>query len=221
LVKGAEMKSIDALKIGVIVTLLWTGNVVAELANGKVFNWTDNEGVMHYGDRVPPEFASTGHIVLNKHGIEIRRVDAEKTEEEKAELRRLAELRAEQLKARNRALLRDKVLLSTYLSIEEIEALRDRRIELVAGQIHVTQIYLDNLREKLLKLEKEAQRFHPYSTNPDAPMIDQKLARELSNTLDSILLYEQNLARSRREQDQLASKFAADIGRFRQLNSFN
>jgi uncharacterized Ntn-hydrolase superfamily protein len=215
------MKSIDALIIGAVATLLWTGTAIAQSANGKVFQWEDTEGVMHYGDRVPPEYASTGHIILNKQGVEVDRVAAERTKEEIAAARRLAELRAEQLKARNQALLRDKVLLSTYLSIEEIEALRDRRIELVAGQIRVTQIYLDNLRERLLKLEKEAQRFHPYSTNPDAPMIDQKLARELSDTLDSILLYEQNLARSRQEQDQLASKFAADIGRFRQLNTLN
>ena len=105
-------------------------------------------------------------------------------------------LLAEQRKARDAALLRDKVLLSTYLSVEEIEALRDRRIELVAGQIRVTQIYLDNLRNKLLKLEKEAQRFSPYSSDPDARPIDEKLARELSDTLDSIMLYEQNLSRS-------------------------
>ena len=213
------MKSIDALIIGAVATLLWTGTAIAQSANGKVFQWEDTEGVMHYGDRVPPEYASTGHIILNKQGVEVDRVAAERTEEELAAARRLAELRAEQLKARDKALLRDKVLLSTYLSIEEIEALRDRRIELVAGQIRVTQIYLDNLRERLLKLEKEAQRFHPYSTNPDAPMIDQKLARELSDTLDSILLYEQNLARSLQEQDQLASKFAADIDRFRELNT--
>ena len=74
---------------------------------------------------------------------------------------------------------------------------------------------------KLLGLEREAQRFHPYSTNPDAPPIDQRLARELSNTLDSILLYEQNLARLNGEQDQLASKFAADIERFAKLTSLN
>jgi hypothetical protein len=212
------MKSIDALKIVILATLLWTGSGMAGSSSARVFRWTDDEGVMHYGDRVPPEFASTGHVILNKHGVEVNHVDGEKTEAEKAEARRRADLLAEQLKARNESLLRDKVLLSTYLSIEEIEALRDRRIELVAGQIRVTQIYLDNLRDKLLKLEKEAQRFHPYSTNPDAPMIDQKLARELSDTLDSILLYEQNLARSMQEQNQLASKFAADIDRFKQLN---
>jgi len=215
------MKPEFVIQLTAVVLLSWCSSALAGKHNGKVFHWTDNDGVMHYGDRVPPEFASTGHVLLNEHGIEVDRVAAEKTIEEKAAAKRQAELLVEQLKARDQALLRDKVLLSTYLSIEEIEALRDRRIELVSGQSRVTQIYLDNLRKKLLGLEKDAQRFHPYSTNPDAPPIDQRLARELSNTLDSILLYEQNLARLRQEQNQLASKFSADITRFEKLTTLN
>jgi hypothetical protein len=216
-----KMKPEYVIQLAAVVLLSWSSSVLAERDKETVYHWTDDDGVMHYGDRVPPEFASTGHVLLNEHGIEVGRVDAEKTVEEKAAARRQADLLTEKRKARDQALLRDKVLLSTYLSIEEIEDLRDRRIELVAGQSRVTQIYLDNLRKKLLGLEREAQRFHPYSTNPDAPPIDQKLARELSNTLDSILLYEQNLARLRQEQDQLASKFAADITRFDKLTSLN
>ena len=185
----------------------------------SVFRWEDENGVMHYGDRVPPEHADRGHDVLNEQGVTVDSVEGVKTPEQKAEEQRREELLAQQRKARDAALLRDKVLLSTYLSVEEIEALRDRRIELVAGQIRVTQIYLDNLRQKLLKLEKEAQRFAPYSSDPDARPIDEKLARELSDTLDSIMLYEQNLARSRREQNQLMAKFDADIDRFRELHS--
>ena len=118
-------------------------------------------------------------------------------------------------------MLRDRVLLSTYLSVEEIEALRDRRMELVDGQMRVIQIYLDNLREKLIKLEKESQRFSPYSSDPNARPIDEKLARELSDTLDSIMLYDKNLAKTRAEQDMLVSKFAADITRFEDLHSVN
>ncbi|MCP4000719.1 MAG: hypothetical protein GY727_07400 [Gammaproteobacteria bacterium] len=194
---------------------------MADNKESEVYHWIDNEGVMYYGDRVPPRFAATGHIVLTEQGIEINRIDREKTAEEKAVQQRLAQLLAENNKVRDAAILRDKVLLSTYLSINEIEALRDRRTELVAGQIRITQIYLDNLREKLLKLEKEAQHFRPYSTKQNTRPIDEKLARELSNTLNSIMLYEQNLARSILEQNQLMAKFSSDIDRFKELHTLN
>ncbi len=213
------MKPGKTLQLITFVTLLWGTTAVADNKDSVVYHWIDSEGIMYYGDRVPPEFASTGHIILNEQGIEIDRIDGEKTAEEKAEQKRRAELLAEQRKVRDATLLRDKVLLSTYLSIDEIEALRDRRMELVAGQIRVTQIYLDNLREKLLKLEKEAHRFSPYSIKSNARPIDEKLARELSDTLDSIMLYEQNLGRSRREQNQLMAKFSADIDRFEELHT--
>ena len=209
------------IQIAVAGTLIWGGAAAAKDPEETVYRWEDQNGKTHYGDRIPPEFASNEHSVLNEQGVEVERFAGAKTAAELAEEKRRADLLAEQRKARDAALLRDKVLLSTYLSVEEIEALRDRRIELVAGQIRVTQIYLDNLRNKLLKLEKEAQRFSPYSSDPDARPIDEKLARELSQTLDSIMLYEQNLARSHREQKQLMAKFDSDINRFKELRSLN
>jgi hypothetical protein len=215
------MKPGTTLQLLAVATLLWAGVVMADKQDAPVYRWVDDDGSLHYGDRVPPEFASIGHDLLNDQGIEIGHVEGEKTAEEKAEAARRAELLAEQLKVRDAKLLRDKVLLSTYLSVEEIEALRDRRMELVAGQIHVTQLYLDNLRAKLIKLEKEAKRFSPYSINSKARPIDEKLSRELSDTLDSIMLYEQNMARSRGEQTQLMAKFSSDIDRFRQLHRLN
>ena len=216
-----KLHRIRKLAVVAALPVLLASGVSSAMEKERVYHWTDTEGHMHYGDRVPPEYAATGHKVLNEQGVEVDAVAGEKTAEQKAAEQRRADLMREQRKAREAALLRDKVLLSTYLSVEEIEALRDRRIELVAGQIRVTQIYLDNLREKLLKLEKEAQYFSPYSTNPDAPTIDEKLARELSDTLDSIMLYEQNLARSIEEQTQLQAKFAADIDRFKELTHLN
>jgi hypothetical protein len=70
------------------------------------------------------------------------------------------------------------------------------------------------LREKIVKLDKEAQRYSPYSAKPGAKPIDEKLARELSDTLSSILLYEKNMSKSMAEQRQVKKKFAADIRRF-------
>ena len=133
----------------------------------------------------------------------------------------MAAIEAEKKRELEAAALRDRVLLRTYLAVDEIEALRDRRVELLADQIRVTEIYLDNLRNKLAKLQKDAQRYSPYNPDESAPPIDEKLARELADTLDSILRYEQNLNMSRSVRIQLVAKFDGDILRFRQLKSLN
>ena len=196
---------------------LMTGTAIAADDDTRVYRWKDGSGASHYGDYVPPEYAGSAHSVLNEHGVEVEAVAGALTDEERAEYEKRIRLEAEAAEALRTAAIRDKVLLSTYLSVNEIEALRDRRIELLSGQIRITQKYLDNLREKLLKLEREAQRYSPYSANPDARPIDEKLARELSETLNSILLYEKNLANSKEEQKQVQLKFAADITRFMEL----
>ena len=113
-----------------------------------------------------------------------------------------AEKRASDEREASRAAAeRDAVLLSTYLSVDEIEALRNRRIELIQGQISLTENYLHSLTEKLQKLQTEAGAFKPYSQDPDAEPIDAALAQELSDTLDSIALYEKTLTGHARTAD--------------------
>ena len=51
----------------------------------KVYEWVDEQGVTHYGDRIPPEYASQEHRVINGHGIEIEHTDAQKTPEQLAD----------------------------------------------------------------------------------------------------------------------------------------
>lgn len=199
-----------------LVGVLAAGVVAAEV-DKRVYRWKDQAGNTHYGDRVPAEFADNGHAVLNEYGIEIKTVTGKMNADELAAMRAETDARAQARAKVAERELRDKVLLSTYLSVEEIEALRDRRVELLDGQIRLTQRYLDNLRAKIVKLEKESQQYSPYSATPGAKPIDEKLARELSDTLNSILLYEKNMAKSREEQRQTKKKFAADISRFNEL----
>ena len=116
---------------------------------------------------------------------------------------------------------RDNVLLSTYLSVEEIKDLRNRRRELLDGQIKVTELYLNNLRSKVTKLQKDASRFQPYNPDPNAPPIPDRLAKELSNSLKSILVYEQTLIDTRDKKEKLVAKFDSDIDRFQHLQSQN
>jgi Domain of unknown function (DUF4124) len=193
----------------------------APASQSKTYRWVDDQGVVHFGDHIPAEYADTERSVLNSQGIIVARVPGQKSPEEKAEEARAQAKLEEEKRLHEESITRDRVLLSTYLSVEEIEELRDRRLELVDGQMRVTQLYLDNLRKNLLKLERESQRFSPYSKDPNAKPIDEKLARELSDTLDSIALYEQNLEKSATEQAQLTAKFDSDITRFQELKSSN
>jgi hypothetical protein len=183
----------------------------------RLYRWVDDKGVVHYGDSVPPEFANRDRSILNQRGIAVGFEEGEVTPEEQAELaRREAGAQAAQL-ARAEATQRDNMLLATYLSVADIEDLRDRRLELLESQIKVTELYLANLRKKLLALQEEASYYKPYTAAEGAPQIPENLALDLSRTLGSINLYEKTLARTREDQRMLKAAFEKDITRFREL----
>jgi hypothetical protein len=185
----------------------------------KTYRWVDKDGVVHFGDSVPPEYATSEKQVLNDYGVPVSTEGGARSAEQVAAEKAAAKKAAQERQNAILAARRDQVLLDTYLSVEEIEALRDRRIELIDTQIKVTENYLQGLRDILQKLQQEAAGFKPYSPDPQAPPIDQRLAKELSTTMDSIMLYEKNLADTRNRKADVLGQFTADISRFKELKA--
>jgi hypothetical protein len=184
---------------------------------GKLYQWTDDKGVVHYGDSVPPEYAKADRNVLNNQGVHVGFEQGELTPEQRAEKARLA-AEAEQAKhQREQIARRDKMLLETYISVSDIEDLRNRRLELLEGQIKVTELYLANLRKRLLTLQDEASNYKPYTARENAPQIPENLATDISRTAGSINLYEQTLSHTRSTQETVRNSFDDDIRRFKQL----
>jgi len=201
--------------------LLLSGAASVHAGDGQLYRWVDQDGVVHFGDSIPPEYAKNERHVVNEYGVTVNTLPAQMNEEQLAEKRRLEAMAEAEQKRAVELEQRDSILLDTYLSIDEIEALRNRRKELLDGQIRVTEIYLANLREKLKRLQTDASQFQPYNSDPSAPPIHDWLAKELSNTLNSILVYEKTLDDTRVQQTEIVAKFEADIDRFRHLKGMN
>lgn len=185
----------------------------------KLYRWVDTNGVVHYSDSVPPEQASRDRTLMNKEGVKVGFEQGEITAEERAEMDRQKAAIEEQQRAKAEVQRRDRMLLETYLTVADIEDLRDRRLELLESQIKVTEAYLGNLRKKLETLQKEASRFKPYATDENAPNIPESLATDISRTTASIANYEQTLERTRSDQQNLRASFDDDIARFKQLKN--
>jgi hypothetical protein len=186
---------------------------------GKLYRWVDEKGEVHYSDSIPPEQAARDRTLMNNQGVKVGFEQGEITAEERAEIdRRKAESDAEE-RAKADVQRRDRMLLETYLSVADIEELRDRRLELLESQIKVTEAYLGNLRKKLEGLQKEASRFKPYATAENAPNIPENLSTEIAHTTASIANYEQTLTRTRVDQQSLRASFDDDIARFKQLKN--
>lgn len=199
----------------IICLVLVLGPVQAAWAaeEQKLYRWVDENGVTHYGDSVPPEYADADKQILNEHGITLGIVSGKKTPEELAEERRQQELE----KQRELQRRQDRALLATYLSVEEIIMHRDRRVELFQAQARVTELYLRNLERRVENLQEVASRYRPYSDDPDAEMIDPALSADIADTRETIERHRRNLQRFKEDEKQIVASFNHDIDRFKSL----
>ena len=179
--------------------------------------WRDDNGVQHCGDAVSAEDSRFDRDILNDQGVRIRSEQGEITPEERAEMERIAQEEARRLQAEEAARQYDRMLLDAYLSVEAIEDLRDRRLEIYEGQVTITEIMLENLHKKLDGLRRDAQRFAPYSDREDAPPIPDNLSLDIDRTESSIAVREAALDQIRHNQDEIRQEFQRDIDRFREL----
>lgn len=186
-------------------------------SNARLYRWVDADGNVHYSDTIPPHQANRDRSILNSQGVAVGFEEGEITPEERAEKRRLEAIAEAERAAKAEVARRDRMLLETYLSVQDIEDLRDRRLELLESQIKVTELYLSNLRKRLVNLQQEASAYKPYTSREDAPEIPPNLALDINRTMASIDSYEQTLRRTRVDQEALRASFDRDIERFKEL----
>lgn len=201
----------------VILCVLLPLSVAAQQQERGTFKWVDDEGVVHFGDHIPPEYADKPKQRLNEQGVAVEHLDGKKTEAQIAAEKKAAELDM-QRELQRRA---DQALLNTYISVEEIVMHRDRRVELFRAQARVTELYLRNLARRLDRLKAEAGRYKPYSSDPNAAMIDPSLVAEINDTEGAIQRHEDNLKQFRNEEKQIRDRFEGDIERFKQLKGID
>jgi hypothetical protein len=180
----------------------------------KVYKWVDDQGVTHYGDQIPPEYAAQAHGVINNQGIEVEHTDAQKTAEQ------LAVEDQKRLDTEQRA-SRDRNLLTTYGSVQEIEHLRDQRLSLLTDQIKLKEQFLETLNVKMNKLKVTSSHYKPYSGDPKAPPMTDQLTEDLVRVGSDIRTQEDNLRQKRTEQANMNQEFEGDIARFKELKGIH
>lgn len=115
-------------------------------ASGRVYRWVDENGVVHFGDAIPPEYSKERHEVLDGRGTR-RTVHEEKPPSD-------TPVRDD----------RDRALLATYGSVKEIEEVRDRRAGYLHAQNQVAADRLVNLRARRTELDGDPAAINELAT---------------------------------------------------------
>ena len=180
----------------------------------EVYRCRNSAGQYEYGQSIPPVCMDQDVEVVDESGRVVRVIPGRRSLEQVA-AQKAAE---DELKA---AAQRDRTLLATYLTVADIERLRDQRLELLEQQSRVTEQYIANLKEREARLMTDAQRYRPYSSKANAQPLPEHLAEEMVNTVNGLQVYQEELAKNTAERNELRAEFDADITRFKELKGVN
>ena len=204
------------LLLSAVVLALLAGAADAQTdKQKKLYRWVDKNGQVHYGDSVPAEYAEQDREVLNRQGVSVGREEGTITPEEAA-AKAAADKSAREEQKRK---LRDRVLLQTYQSVQELEVLRDNRLDLVDAQLTIQEQSLSNLRAQRAQIQRMAARYAPVNTGSDAQPLPDELAADLEQSATDIQTQESNLVRRREERENIRKTFEADIVRYKELRT--
>jgi hypothetical protein len=197
-------------KLKLFVALI-AGLTISFPVAAKLYKWVDNNGTTHYGETVPPEYADKDRVELNNEGRVI------KNEEVITPERRLAkeqedEKKREDAKAALEQQRRDKTLINTYSSVQEIDLARSRSLQQVDARINVLNSYLKAANDKLLALQTEADN----DTKANRKIPD-SLQEDLRDVQARLTKLQQDLEKPNAEKAALEARFAADKTRYMEL----
>lgn len=201
--------------LGLVATLLLANGAYAQQQDGKkvpTYRWVDDRGIVHYGDRIPPEYARRETSVLNRQGVAVSVRPAQKTPEQIA-------IEDEQRAIAEKEKQRDNFLLSTYTSVRDIENLRDQRVQQMVYARRSTEAYIETLNGRLSSLHQRAQIFRPYNESPSARRMPDELAADIVRTMNEVSAQRAQMAERQAEERTVREQFQVDIDRYKRLKA--
>jgi phage-related minor tail protein len=193
-------------------TLSMVALLVAMPVAAATYKWVDDKGVVHYTDKMPAEAVDKANVELNKQGIPIKRNDpAPSLEQRRAKA--AEEERHKQL-SRERELVdrRDRALMQSYTSEQEIDLARTRALATIDTQVQSAQAYSVQLTKRRNELEAKRKSFGDKAPPP-------AFERELESIAEELAKQDALVADKKREAAAVTARYDADKARWLELRA--
>ena len=185
------------------------------LAYAEFYRWVDEHGNVQYGDQVPATEVESGRELLNESGQIVEKVEPAKSPEELKKLEEQRRIAKIQKDLKEKQDIYDQALLATFNSVEEIEQVRNERINLIEQSIQVSRGRLEKQELELEKLSNVRGRFLKREQQP--PEWIENNERKILTQITAIQNY---IAERDLEKNKLSMQFDKDIQRYKELTHF-
>jgi len=209
-VKPGESKLSTSGWTGAIAVLGFVCAAGTAAAAGGMYKWVDDQGVVHYTDRIPAESVSKGATVLDKQGRSVKTIDPAPTAEQRKAIEAEAERQRDLAKANAEQARRDRALTQSFSSEAEIDVARARAVSTMEAQLTTIGAYIADMTRRKQELEK---RKAGYGAKPVPASLD----TELSSVSEELARQNALLAQKREALAAIGKKYDADKKRWQEI----
>jgi hypothetical protein len=176
--------------------------VYAQDKNLRMYKCVDTDGKVYYSDKMNPDCAKATE--MNRHGITVTKKEVSNSAQPvKTNVPTKSSLELER---------RDKALLASYTSEQEIDAARDRSLAIPMQGVKTVEAKLEKTTAQLTELKKQADTLASQQKKLPA-----RLLEEVSTSQKELAALEADLTQRKAQADVIRLKFEADKKRFREL----
>jgi hypothetical protein len=180
-------------------------------AAAKMYKWVDDQGVTHYGETIPPEYADKDRSELNKTGRTINKKTTLSPEERRAKEEADAKKRGD-AEAALESKRRDKALVNTYSSPAEIDLARKRNLQQVDARVNGIGSQVKIVNDSLLGLQKEAEGYKQAGKK-----LPKSLQEDMDETQVRLTKLQQDLDKTKADKAAMEARYDADKARYKEL----
>lgn len=178
-------------------------------AHARFYRWENEQGKVIYSDQVPPEEAKHKKEALNQKGRVTEVIEGAKSKEQLELEKRLQILRQEQEKIIAKQKSDDKVLISTFRSLEDMQRMLEGKLSSIEVQQKVAESNLQRLQTQLQNQQKNAAKFEREGKPVPTWVLD-----EIADTERQIVLTNEEIERQKQRKVQVRKDFEVDMARF-------
>lgn len=180
----------------------------------SVYRWVDDQGEIHYGQSVPPEFKDYGYVRLGPDGMVRERVEPALNPEQIAERRRQRAKQARQEAAERSQEARDRMLLATYSSEADLRKALDMQLAGLESQRASTRMALDLVENRFETLIGRAA-----DLSREGRDVSQGLQADIEETRAELRGLRRDLERLEVRKQRARDRFSANLERYRELTA--
>lgn len=188
---------------------------VGSAAQAKIKCRKNHEGVRECGNSVPPEFAQQGYEEMSSGGVTVDSKGRAKSLEELEAEREVAKAQADAAIREREQAAKDRVLLDTFSSDDDMLLARDGQITHLESQIKLTESHTDKLNNGLEELIQDAADHERRGNQPP-----EKLLGDIKSLRQQIHDNKVFVETKHQERGELIKKFDIDIARFHKLKGY-